>query len=205
MASFLVDTLAKRVYISKYMTRGASAAGIDHCTQTTKYPEHRCAFSWHIWEHSVQSPESLALNCGSTIGSKGSMALQSFNGLQWFQWGSKASRRSKGSKAFKGRRGILRGRKARGEIESSDFTDGVAEMQRLVRKCCKITTNDNNMQGEIDWGVAEMQHPFFVAQQCVSLRHSKTQHLVWKKTNNFNDLTAVNRLTAVVRPQYLVV
>ena len=56
------------------------------------------------------------------------------------------------------------------------------------------------MQGEIDWGVAEMQHPFFVAQQCVAQRCRKTQHLASKKTNNFNDLTAVNRLTAVVRP-----
>ena len=134
--------------------------------------------------------------------------FKGFNGtveLQWLQWGSKASRRSKGSKAFKGRRGILRGRGASGGgLESSDFTDGVAEMQRLVRKCCKITTNDNNMQGEIDWGVAEMQHPFFVAQHCVAQRHSKTQHLVAKKTNNFNDLTAVNRLTAVVTPQHVV-
>ncbi len=95
----------------------------------------------------------------------------------------------------------MRGREAiGGGLESSDFTDGVAEMQRLVRKCCKITTNDENMQGEIDWGVAEMQHPFFVAQHCVAQRHSKTQHLVAKKTNNFNDLTAVNRLTAVVMP-----
>ena len=58
--------------------------------------------------------------------------------------------------------------------------------------------------GEIDWGVAEMQHPFFVAQQCVAQRHSKTQHLVAKKTNNFNDLTAVNRLTAVVTPLHVV-
>ena len=98
----------------------------------------------------------------------------------------------------------MRGRGASGELESSDFTDGVAEMQRLVRKCCKITTNDNNMQGEIDWGVAEMQHPFFVAQHCVAQRHSKTQYLVAKKTNNFNDLTAVNRLTAVVIPQHVV-
>ena len=98
----------------------------------------------------------------------------------------------------------MRGREAIGELESSDFTDGVAEMQRLVRKCCKITTNDNNMQGEIDWGVAEMQHPFFVAQHCVAQRHSKTQYLVAKKTNNFNDLTAVNRLTAVVIPLHVV-
>ena len=76
----------------------------------------------------------------------------------------------------------------------------VAEMQQIVWECCTKTTKDNNTIGEIDWGVAEMQHPFFVAQQCVALRHSKTQYLVWKKTNNFNDLTAVNRLTAVVRP-----
>lgn len=43
-----------------------------------------------------------------------------------------------------------------------------------------------------------------MAQQCVVQWHSKTQHLVGKKTNNFNDLTAKNRLTAVVMPQYLV-
>ena len=53
-------------------------------------------------------------------------------------------------------------------------------------------------------GVAEMQHPFFVALQCVSDRHSKTQHLVAKKTNNFNDLTVKNRLTAVVMPLHVV-
>ena len=100
----------------------------------------------------------------------------------------------------------MRGRGASGgeNFESSDFTDGVAEMQRLVRKCCKITTNDNNMQGEIEWGVAEMQHPFFVAQHCVDQRHSKTQHLVGKKTNNFNGLTVKNRLTAVVMPLHVV-
>ena len=53
-------------------------------------------------------------------------------------------------------------------------------------------------------GVAEMQHPFCVALQCVAQRHSKTQHLVVKKTNNFNDLTVKNRLTAVVMPLHLV-
>ena len=73
--------------------------------------------------------------------------------------------------------------------------------------CCKnatpnqkITTNGEDR----NWGVAEMQHPFFVALQCVSLRHSKTQHLVRKKTNNFNDLTVKNRLTAVVTPLHVV-
>ena len=130
--------------------------------------------------------------------------FKGFNGTVELQWASMASMGLKGFKAFKGFKGLQRSarhfERSRGELESSDFTDGVAEMQRLVRKCCKITTNDENMQGEIDWGVAEMQHPFFVAQHCVAQRHSKTQHLVAKKTNNFNDLTAVNRLTAVVMP-----
>jgi len=43
-----------------------------------------------------------------------------------------------------------------------------------------------------------------MAQQCVDQWHSKTQYLVWKKTNNFNDLTAVIRLTAVVMPLHVV-
>ena len=47
-------------------------------------------------------------------------------------------------------------------------SDGVAEMPHIVRKCCTKTTKDNNTIGEIDWGVAGMQHPFFVALQCVS-------------------------------------
>ncbi len=179
--------------------------GVDHRTWTTKYPEHRCAFSWHIWEHSVQSPESLALSRGSTIGSKGSMAL----GLQW---GSMASTRLKGfqgvqrgSKTFKGWRGILRSGDRRSEVRFEMFgSDGVAGMQQLVRKCCTKTTKDHNTQGEIEWGVAEMQHPFFMAQHCVDLWHSKTQHLVGKKTNNFNGLAVKNRLTAVVMPLHVV-
>ena len=60
------------------------------------------------------------------------------------------------------------------------------------------------MQGEIDWGVAEMQHPFFVAQQCVSLRHSKTQYLASKKTNNFNDLTVKIRLHSAYSTLHIV-
>ena len=78
-------------------------------------------------------------------------------------------------------------------MENLRVEHGVAKMPHRIQK--------NKQNGEDrNWGVAEMQHPFFMALQCVSLRHSKTQHLVRKKTNNFNDLTVKNRLTAVVMP-----
>ena len=80
----------------------------------------------------------------------------------------------------------------------------VAEMQQIVWECCTKTTKDNNTIGEIERGVAEMQHPFFVAQQCVSLRHSKTQYLASKKTNNFNDLTVKIRLHSAYSTLHIV-
>ena len=108
------------------------------------------------------------------------------------------------SKTFKGWRDCLGPGDRRSEVRFEMFrSDGVAGMQQLVRKCCTKTTKDHNTQGEIEWGVAEMQHPFFVAQHCVDQRHSKTQYLVGKKTNNFNGLAVKNRLTAVVMPLHL--
>ncbi len=84
--------------------------------------------------------------------------------LKGVQRGSKASR---GSKRFKGLRGESR---VRG-LEKLRVKHGVAEMPHCNKK--------NTQNGEDrNWGVAEMQHSFFVAQQCVSPRHSKTQYLV---------------------------
>ena len=69
----------------------------------------------------------------------------------------------------------------------------------MVLQKCHTEFKKNTQNGEDrNWGVAEMQHPFFMALQHVLERHSTTQHLVGKKTNNFNGLTAKNRLTAVV-------
>ena len=78
-------------------------------------------------------------------------------------------------------------------LEKLRVKHGVAQMPHRNKK--------NTQNGEDrNWGVAEMQHSFFVALYSVSSRHSVTQYLVCKKTNNFNDLTVKNRLTAVVRP-----
>ena len=43
-----------------------------------------------------------------------------------------------------------------------------------------------------------------MAQQCVVQRHSMTQYLVGKKTNNFNDLTVKIRLRTVYSTLHLV-
>ena len=104
------------------------------------------------------------------------MVFNGFNGVKGRQRGSKASRCSKRFKH------LHWGSKVAGEFRGS------------------TTIRMERSRG----GVAEMQHPFFVALQCVSDRHSKTQHLVAKKTNNFNDLTVKNRLTAVVTPLHVV-
>lgn len=73
------------------------------------------------------------------------------------------------SKTFKGWRDCLGPGDRRSEVRFEMFrSDGVAEMPHIVRKCCTKTTKDNNTIGEIDWGVAGMQHPFFMALQCVS-------------------------------------
>ena len=72
-------------------------------------------------------------------------------------------------------------------LEKLRVKHGVAEMPHRNKK--------NTQNGEDrNWGVAEMQHSFFVAQQCVSGRHSKTQYLAWKKTNKINDLDHPQRL-----------
>ena len=75
-------------------------------------------------------------------------------------------------------------------LEKLRVKHGVAEMPHRNKK--------NTQMEMIEIGVLQRCNTlFFVAQQCVSGRHSKTQHLAWKKTNNFNDLTVKNRLTAV--------
>ena len=74
--------------------------------------------------------------------------FKGFNGtveLQWLQWDVKEAQRlqgvQRGSKAFKGWREFLRLRIRRLAVRFEMFeADGVAEMQQLVRKCCKITT-----------------------------------------------------------------
>ena len=78
-------------------------------------------------------------------------------------------------------------------MENLRVEHGVAKMPHRIEKLQQME--------KIGIGVLqECNILFFVALQCVSLRHSKTQHLVRKKTNNFNDLTVKNRLTAVVMP-----
>ena len=78
-------------------------------------------------------------------------------------------------------------------MENLRVKHGVAKTPHRIQK--------NKQMEKIGIGVLQRCNIlFFVALQCVSLRHSKTQHLVRKKTNNFNDLTVKNRLTAVVKP-----
>ena len=120
-----------------------------------------------------------------------------FNEVQWDSKAFKEAQRlqgvQRGSKDPEEAREILSEESRVRGLEKLRVKHGVAEMPHRNKK--------NTQNGEDrNWGVAEMQHSFFVAQQCVSPRHSKTQYLVWKKTNNFNDLTVKNRLTAVVKP-----
>ena len=126
-----------------------------------------------------------------SIGFKGVKGLQCLQrgslGLKGDQRGSKASR---GSKRFKDlQRSRQRSRRPVRERESSEHQQrtkigeierGVAEMQHLFAECCTCATVWCN-----------------VILYSVSGRHSVTQHLVAKKTNNFNGLTQKNRLTAV--------
>jgi len=78
---------------------------------------------------------------------------------------------------------------------SKRFKEPETEITGFEERCSGFNKDKN---GEIGGGVAEMQHSYFLALQHVPGRHSVTQHLVAKKTNNFNGLTAKNRLTAVV-------
>ena len=184
---FWLTKWPKHSILVNIYTWGAPVVGIDHCTQATKYAEYRSAISWHIWEHSVENPASPALNCWEYDRFKG---FKGFIGLQWLQRLQRGSKASRGSKRFKDlQRSRQRSRRPVRERESSE------DQQRT-----KI--------GEIERGVAEMQHLFAWCCRCatvwcnvilysVSGRHSVTQHLVAKKTNNFNGLTQKNRLTAV--------
>ena len=138
--------------------------------------------------------------------------FKGFNGTAGLQWGSMASTRLKGVKAFNE---VQRPSKIGGR-ESSDWdreverlgdlkkSPDVAEMQQIVWKCCTKTTNDNNSQWRDRSGCCRNATSFFMALQCVAQWCTATQYLVWKKTNNFNDLTAVIRLTAVVSPLHVV-
>ena len=172
----------------------ASVVGIDHCTQTTKYPEHRRAISWHIWEHSVENPASPALSCWEYDRFKGFNGFIGFKDLQWLQWPSTVSKRFKGFKGFKEvqrpskvqrcrlrLRWSVKGEEPRlNNDKNGEIDRGVAEMQHLLLWCCRCAT---------PWCDVVLQH--------VGQRHSKTQYLVAKKTNNFNGLTQKNRLHAL--------
>ena len=115
------------------------------------------------------------------------MTFKAFKEAQRLQGVQRGSKDSEEAREILSEESRVRG------LEKLRVKHGVAEMPH------RIKNNTTNGEDRI-WGVAEMQHSFFVAQQCVSGRHSKTQHLAWKKTNNFNDLTVKNRLTAVVQP-----
>lgn len=134
--------------------------------------------------------------------------FKGFNGTVELQWGSMTSMRLKGFKGFNDFKEVQRCRTV-----SSDWDREVLRLRNWMGSawCCRNATdslrvlqNYNNTIGEIDRGVAEMQHPFCMALQCVAQRSTATQYLVWKKTNNFNDLTVKIRLTAVVMPLHIV-
>jgi hypothetical protein len=72
---------------------------------------------------------------------------------------------------------MRRGTRAQQRKKNGEIERGVAEMQHLFAWCCRCATV---------WMHVVLQH--------VAQRHSVTQHLVGKKTNNFNDLTQKNRL-----------
>ena len=78
-------------------------AGVDHCSQTTKYTEHRGAISYIFWDNSAENLESPGVlktrECdrfkrftGFNNLQKGSMTFNRLKGLQRVQSGSEAQR-----------------------------------------------------------------------------------------------------------------
>ena len=135
------------------------------------------AISCYIWDTRKHSnPERWVLSHSGPIESKGSMGTQASMTFNEVQWPSRRSKRLKGfkgfngSKTFKGWRGFLAPWESWGP-----------------EGCCKITTSQERSSVK----VLHKCNTIGMALQCVAQRHSKTQHLVRKKTNNFNDLTAV--------------
>ena len=121
------------------------------------------------------------------------LGVRSIQRVQRLHWPSMASKTSKRLKGFKGFKDLQRSRQ---------------RSRRPVRERESSEDQQRTKIGEIERGVAEMQHLFAWCCTCatvwcnvilysVSGRHSVTQHLVAKKTNNFNGLTQKNRLTAV--------
>ena len=115
------------------------------------------------------------------------MGFKGVKGLQCLQRGSLGlkgdQRGSKASKRLKGVKGVQRGsknRRQRSPVLRRGAQDSTKIKMERSRGCCVNAT------------------PYLMALYSVPGRHSVTQHLVHKKTNNFNGLTAKNRLTAVV-------
>ena len=177
MTSFLVDKLAKVLYTVKYIHgRPLWQASIT---------AHRHPSTQNIGVRSVAYLGTLRTEpLESEIKFSGVRSIQRVHRLQQHQWGSMASMTSKRLKGVK-------------EIQrcSKRFKEPETEITGFEERCSGFNKDKN---GEIGGGVAEMQHSYFLALQHVPGRHSVTQHLVAKKTNNFNGLTAKNRLTAVV-------
>ena len=69
-------------------------AGVDHCSWTTKYTEHRGAISYIFWDNSAQNPES--------PGVLKTQECDRFKGFTGFNEAQRCQRPSESSKASLG-------------------------------------------------------------------------------------------------------